>query len=71
MQGCIACGKPSRAGSEYCSIACKDVVKAWSKDTRPPFARQCPVCVQIFFPSRKDAVYCSDRCKWRAFEMRG
>jgi hypothetical protein len=32
--------------------------------------KRCPVCLQDFEPERKDAVYCSPKCRLRAYRLR-
>ncbi len=36
----------------------------------PPWLRDCHVCEEIFWAQRRDGVYCSGRCKLRAFRRR-
>jgi hypothetical protein len=58
---CIVCRKaPAIPGRDYCSWACRDGGDRWD-------LRQCAACLKPVRTARRDAEYCSNACRQKAY----
>jgi hypothetical protein len=42
----------------------------WRPPPKPPRKRRCARCDRLFCPKRRDAVYCSSKCRTAIYRMR-
>jgi len=86
VRNCAGCGEPmltmakARRGQWHvCSYRCyqRDYRKRrrgvgsvinWKLESRPP---QCACCRRAFKPKRRDALYCSNKCRQRRYRTAG
>ena len=67
---CLGCGQPmaARAGLAVCSHRCR------KRELRARHRRErrqlCAACRRDFVPTRKDARFCSDACRFKAYRGR-
>lgn len=45
-------------------------ISHWMPPPDSPYQFECAVCADPFFPRRKDAIYCSDACRVKAYRER-
>jgi hypothetical protein len=67
---CLGCGQPmaARAGLAVCSHRCrKRELRARHRRARRLI---CTGCRREFVPTRKDARYCTDGCRFKAYRAR-
>lgn len=67
---CLGCGQPmaARAGLAVCSHRCRkrELRARHRRDRR----RVCLGCRRNFCPTRKDARFCSDACRFKAYRAK-
>ena len=74
---CMGCGRPVKwngSGIRYvaCCSVCRERArrKARSDHRAEMQERACPICEEIFVPTRNDAVTCSSACRQKAYRRR-
>jgi len=69
---CIVCWRRHGRASPYCSIGCERYSERERRRVAAEQAhwRTCPECLTEFRATRGDSIYCSGRCRTKAYRAR-
>ena len=71
MKTCKYCGNEiTGTGKVYCSRACRNRANPRQAKETAKLEKVCEVCGKTFMAKRRDRLYCSKNCNWKARQLR-